>query len=65
MFRNRASDQAGEQVLQFLDDHRLDHSPTHYAFAHRFLSGGNRNFGAGSKASSGAVFASARRRWPS
>lgn len=27
----------GARVLRFLDDHRLDHSPAHYAFAHRFL----------------------------
>ena len=29
----------GARVLRFLDDHRLDHSPAHYAFAHRFLLG--------------------------
>lgn len=28
---------AGPQILRFLDDHRLDHSPANYAFAHRFL----------------------------
>ncbi len=27
----------GPRILHFLDDHRLDHSPTNYAFAHRFL----------------------------
>ena len=32
----------GVQVLRFLDDHRLEHSPAHYAFAFRFLSGGDR-----------------------
>lgn len=28
---------AGPLILRFLDDHRLDHSPANYAFAHRFL----------------------------
>ena len=32
----------GVQVLRFLDDHRLEHSPAHYAFAFRFLFGGDR-----------------------
>lgn len=32
--RNRAT---GPQVLRFLDDHRLDHGPANYEFAHRFL----------------------------
>lgn len=27
----------GSRVLRFLNDHRLDHSPVNYAFAHRFL----------------------------
>jgi diguanylate cyclase len=27
----------GARVLRFLDEHRLDHSPLNYAFAHRFL----------------------------
>lgn len=29
----------GVRILRFLDDHRLDHSPAHYTFAHRFLTG--------------------------
>lgn len=32
--RERAT---GPQVLRFLNDHRLDHSPSNYAFAHRLL----------------------------
>lgn len=28
---------SGEEILRFLNAHRLDHSPTNYAFAHRFL----------------------------
>jgi len=34
--------QAGVEVLRFLDDHRLDHSPAHYAFAFRYLFGEDR-----------------------
>ncbi|MET0270685.1 MAG: GGDEF domain-containing protein [Sphingomonas sp.] len=29
----------GVSVLRFLDEHRLEHSPAHYAFAHRYLFG--------------------------
>lgn len=35
----RSSPAIGVRILRFLDDHRLDHSPAHYAFAHRFLTG--------------------------
>lgn len=33
--------QTGMQVLRFLDDHRLEHSPAHYAFAFQFLFAGD------------------------
>lgn len=37
----RSRTPAGADVLRFLDDHRLEHSPAHYAFAFRFLFGGD------------------------
>lgn len=30
---------AGREVIAFLDDHRLSHTPDHYAFAYEYLSG--------------------------
>ena len=35
----QARQRAGHEVLRFLDNHRLDHSPDNYAFAHAFLVG--------------------------
>ena len=34
----------GMRSIKFLDDHGLDHSPDHYAFAHRYLAGQDRAF---------------------
>ena len=34
----------GARAIRFLDEHGLDHSPDHYAFAHRYLSGQDRDF---------------------
>ncbi len=34
----------GSRIVEFLDHHRLDHSPEHYAFAHRYLFGVDRAF---------------------
>ncbi|KQM64414.1 hypothetical protein ASE75_10630 [Sphingomonas sp. Leaf17] len=41
---SRQDPSVGHRVLQFLDDHRLDHGPAHYAFAHRFLFGDDSAF---------------------
>jgi len=35
----RKRPQGGAEVLVFLDQHRLAHTPDHYAFAHEYLSG--------------------------
>ncbi|MCU6452785.1 diguanylate cyclase [Sphingomonas sp. A2-49] len=36
----------GIRAIRFLDDHGLDHTPDHYAFAHRYLAGQDRPFAA-------------------
>ncbi len=38
------ADSIGVRALRFLDAQRLDHSPEHYAFAHRYLTGADREF---------------------
>ena len=40
--RNRPG--SGAAVLRFLDAHQLDHTPGHYAFAHRYLHGPDATF---------------------
>ena len=42
--------QPSGEILRFLDDHRLDHTPDHYAFAHRYLFGNDRGLEAGVQA---------------
>lgn len=37
-------DKNGVQVLRYLDDHKLDHTPDHYLFAHRVLFGRDQAF---------------------
>ncbi len=37
-------DRSGVQVLRYLDDHKLDHTPDHYLFAHRVLFGRDQAF---------------------
>jgi diguanylate cyclase len=39
MVDRRKRPQGGAEVLVFLDQHRLAHTPDHYAFAHEYLSG--------------------------
>ncbi|KQN74550.1 hypothetical protein ASE91_02060 [Sphingomonas sp. Leaf62] len=38
------ADSIGARALRFLDAQRLDHSPEHYAFAYRYLTGVDREF---------------------
>lgn len=38
---HKPRERSGSEVLRFLDDHRLDHSPDHYTFAHRYLFAGD------------------------
>ena len=35
---------SGAVVLRFLDAHQLEHTPRHYAFAHRYLLGRDASF---------------------
>ena len=42
--------QPSAEILRFLDDHRLDHTPDHYASAHRYLFGNDRALEAGVQA---------------
>ena len=42
--------QPSAAILRFLDDHRLDHSPSNYAFAHRYLFENDRTLEAGVQA---------------
>lgn len=39
MASGRKQDGTGHRVLRYLDEHRLDHTPEHYLFAHRVLFG--------------------------
>ena len=39
MANGRKQDGSGHRVLRYLDEHRLDHTPEHYLFAHRVLFG--------------------------
>ncbi|WP_375404245.1 GGDEF domain-containing protein [uncultured Sphingomonas sp.] len=39
MASGRKQDGTGHRVLRYLDEHRLDHTPEHYRFAHRVLFG--------------------------
>ncbi|MBB5712392.1 GGDEF domain-containing protein [Sphingomonas xinjiangensis] len=41
---NEKTDAPGVQVLRFLDDHELEHTPAHYTFAHRHLFGDEASF---------------------
>lgn len=41
---NGKQDKSGHQVLRYLDDHRLAHTPEHYLFAHRVLFGRDEAF---------------------
>lgn len=44
MASSRRQDGSGHQVLRYLDEHRLDHTPEHYRFAHRVLFGRDQAF---------------------
>lgn len=44
MASSNAQDRSGHQVLRYLDDHRLEHTPEHYQFAHRVLFGRDQAF---------------------
>ncbi|MBB5712825.1 GGDEF domain-containing protein [Sphingomonas xinjiangensis] len=41
---NDETEAPGMQVLRFLDEHDLEHTPTHYTFAHRHLFGNEADF---------------------
>ncbi|HEX8556403.1 MAG TPA: GGDEF domain-containing protein, partial [Sphingomonas sp.] len=44
MAHDRKHDRTGQRVLAYLDEHRLDHTPDHYLFAHRVLFGEDQAF---------------------
>ncbi len=44
MASSKRQDRSGHQVLRYLDDHKLDHTPEHYLFAHRVLFGRDQAF---------------------